>query len=102
MPKKKKRYQAIFEKSTFKWKVDDRQTDGRTMEKLRCLSAGGAKKLSNRFWEIKLFSEKLTITTDKSASEKLRCLSAEWAKNLQLIKADNESINTSYVVSTTL
>ena len=68
----------------FNWKVDDgrrrRTTDESALEKLRCLSAGGAKKLSGSFWEINILSEKLTTTTDESALEKLRCLSAGGAK----------------------
>ena len=35
--KKNKSYQAVFEKSSFKWKVDDGQTtDESALEKIRC------------------------------------------------------------------
>ena len=38
--------------------------DNSALEKLRCLSAGGAKKLSGHFWEINHLSEKLTTDDD--------------------------------------
>ena len=66
------------------WRTDGRMdrltTDKSVLENLRCLSAGGAKKLSGRFWENNILSEKLT--TDESALEKLRCLPAGGAKKL--------------------
>ena len=71
------------------WKlnVTDRRTDGRgALQYLpsRAFGAAGDKKLSGRFWEINILSEKLTPTTDESALEKVRGISAAGANNKQM------------------
>ena len=63
-------------------RTDRRTTDKSVLEKLHCLSAGGAKKLKNRFWDWPFPPPpplKLTTmtTTDESAFEKLRCQVAQ-------------------------
>ena len=64
--KEKKLSDSFLRNQAFNWKVDDgRTTDELALEKLRCLSAGGAKKLSASFWEIKLLNEKLTTDDDE-------------------------------------
>ena len=73
----------------FKWKVDNdgqqMTTDELVLEKLHCLPAGGAKKLSGHVWDNNILCEKLTMT-DESSLEKLCCLSAGGAKKITSTK----------------
>ena len=101
MPKKKKSYWSVSEidpSPPQSWRTDgrtDRQTGGQTdrrttdksvLEKLRCLSAGGAKKRKS-YWSV---SEKLTptpTTTDESAFEKLK---KYWKVPLHLLVSNTD------------
>ena len=85
----------LSEKLTTTTTTDDRRrrrtTDESALEKLRCLLAGGAKKVIRPFLRNQPFKWKVDRrhttdddrrrTTDESALEKLRCHSADGAKN---------------------